>query len=154
MSGRRPSIRTNNEFAHSDRSPIHGRGLFARRDIPAGTDIVEYDGPRVTWEEGERLAEEGNVFVFRLDRRTCIDGGVKWNLGGAANHSCRPNARSVKSHGRIRLRALRLISKGEEITYDYGFDWRAGDEVACRCGQPACAGLIVAERSRRRADDA
>lgn len=55
---------TNNRWAHAETSPIHGWGLFARVNIPEGTDIVEYDGPRVTTDEGRRMAEEGNVYIL------------------------------------------------------------------------------------------
>jgi SET domain-containing protein len=142
-----PVTRTNNRWAYAAPSGIHGRGLFARADIPAGTDIVEYDGPRVPASEGKSLAEGGNVFVFRLNRREAIDGSVAWNLGRHANHSCAPNAESVNAGGRIWLRALRAIKKGEEVTYDYGYSFR-DEPVPCSCGAPDCAGVIVAGRHR------
>ena len=36
------------------RSGIHGRGVFARELIPAGTRLIEYTGERITQEEGDR----------------------------------------------------------------------------------------------------
>lgn len=140
---------TNNRWCHASPSKIHGSGLFARTDIPAGTDIVEYDGPRIAAREGQRMADEGNVYVFRLNRREYIDGSVSWNLGRHANHACRPNAKSESRGGRIWLRAVRGIARGEEITYDYGFSFR-DEPTPCRCGHPDCAGVIVAERHRGR----
>jgi uncharacterized protein len=142
-----PSKRTNNRWSYAAPSGIHGRGLFARVPIPRGTDVAEYDGPRVSADEGERLAEAGNVYVFRLNRRESIDGSAAWNLARHANHSCAPNAESVNVKGRIWLRALRDVARGEEITYDYGYSFREAP-AACRCGAPDCAGVIVAARHR------
>jgi len=141
------SRRTNNQWVHSAPSRIHGQGIFARVDIPAGTELVEYAGPRVSVDEGKRLAEAGNVYLFRANRREFIDGSVGWNLARSANHSCAPNAEAVSVSGAIWLRARRAIARGEEITYDYGYSFR-DEPVPCACGAPACAGVIVASRHR------
>jgi SET domain-containing protein len=142
-----PVARTNNRWVHAQPSGIHGQGLFARVDIPAGTAMVEYAGPRLSVRQGKRLANEGNVYMFRANRREFIDGSVSWNLARHANHSCAPNAASQGMAGGIWLRALRTIARGAEITYDYGFP--VGDEpVACKCGAPTCAGVITAARHR------
>jgi SET domain-containing protein len=121
--------------------------LFARVDIPEGMGIVEYEGPRLNVTEGRRLAEEGNVYVFRASRREFIDGSVSWNLARYANHSCAPNAQSVGADGQVWLRAVRQIAKGEEITYDYGYSFR-DEPTPCHCGAPGCPGVIVAARHR------
>jgi len=143
-----PKIRrTNNRWVFAGTSAIHGKGLFARMDIPEAMAIVEYDGPRVSVKEGKRMAEEGNVYVFRLNRREFIDGSVSWNLARHANHSCTPNAKSAGIDGQIWLVASRPIAKGEEITYDYGYSFR-DEPIACHCQSPACAGRIVASRHR------
>ena len=142
-----PTRRTNNRWAYAAPSGIHGQGLFARTEIPEGTLIVQYDGPRVSTKEGKKMAEEGNVYVFQANRREFIDGSVKWNLARHANHSCEPNSQSVSVDGEIWLRAKRLIAKGEEVTYDYGYSFR-DDPTACGCRAPSCAGRIVAGRHR------
>ncbi len=142
-----PRRRTNNAWVYAAPSGIHGQGLFARTDIPLGTDIVQYEGPSLSTEEGKKRAEEGNVYLFRSNRRTFIDGSVAWNLARSANHSCAPNAQAVGISGEIWLRAVRKIVKGEEITYDYGYSFR-DEPVSCLCGAPRCAGVIVATRHR------
>jgi len=144
---RPPTRRTNNHWTYAQPSSIHGHGLFARTDIPTGTLMVEYSGPHLSVAEGKRMAEEGNVYVFRLNRREFIDGSVSWNLGRYANHSCAPNAASIGLEGKIWLQSRRLILKGEEITYDYGYSFR-DDPVPCRCGIPTCGGFIIAARHR------
>lgn len=128
-------------------SSIHGQGLFARQDIPAGTAIVEYAGPRVSVRDGKRMAEEGNVFMFRANRKEFIDGSVPWNLARHANHSCQANAQSVGIDGHIWLRAKRAIAKGEEITYNYGYSQRDAPTL-CQCQSVACVGRIVATNAQ------
>jgi uncharacterized protein len=138
---------TNNSWAYAAQSKIHGRGLFARVAIPAGTPIVEYAGPRLSYANGRRAAEEGNVYVFQANRREFIDGSVAWNLARHANHSCEPNAAAQNLDGQIWLRALRTIAKGEEITYDYGYSHR-DDPTPCHCGSIHCVGRIMATKHR------
>jgi SET domain-containing protein len=140
--------RTSNRLAYAAPSGIDRQGLFARDAIPAGVDIVEYAGPRLPKEEGRRRAAGGNVYVFSLDRKTDIDGSVAWNLARFANHSCAPNAQSVKTAGRVWLRALRPIAKGEEVTYDYGYSRKNFTDAPCRCGADNCAGFIVQAKFR------
>lgn len=146
-------VRTSNRFCYMAPSTIQGKGLFAREVIPAGTDIVEYDGPRLPRREGDRLAAEGNAYIFALDRTACIDGSVPWNLGRYANHSCAPNAKTVKINGRIWLRAATTILRGQEITYDYGYAFKGYENNPCSCGAPSCAGYIVPEKFRGRLRD-
>ena len=39
-------------------SRVHGKGVFARKDIPKGTKIIEYVGNIVSSKEGLRIYEE------------------------------------------------------------------------------------------------
>ena len=139
------SKRTNNRWVYADQSGIHGKGLFARASLKAGMAIVEYSGPRVSYSEGKRMADAGNVYMFQANRREFIDGSVVTNLARHANHSCAPNAQSVGIAGQIWLRAKRDIVKGEEITYDYGYSIRDEDTL-CHCGADACTGVIARAR--------
>jgi SET domain-containing protein len=135
----------NNRWVYAGPSGIHGKGLFARVAIAKGTAIVEYEGPRVSTREGKRMAEEGNVYVFQINRREFIDGAVPSNLARHANHSCAPNAQSMSIHGHLWLCARRAIAKGEEITYDYGYSVR-DENTSCHCRATGCIGVIAHPR--------
>jgi hypothetical protein len=141
----RTSNRTNNRWVYAAHSAIHGKGLFARADMEAGTAIVEYSGLRVCASVGKRMAEAGNVYMFQINRREFIDGSVATNLARHANHSCAPNAQSVGIAGGLWLCARRRIVKGEEITYDYGYSIR-DENSPCRCGAAGCIGVIAHPR--------
>jgi len=137
---------TSNNYVYAGRSNIHNKGLFARRDIETETILCEYDGPRLSRQEGEALAKEGNVYIFGESPKSCIDGSVSWNLARYANHSCCPNSKSQKINGRIFLKAIKPILKGEEITYDYGYSFKNFNDNPCNCGKPDCVGFIVPQK--------
>jgi uncharacterized protein len=126
-------------------SPIHGLGGFARRDIAAGTRILEYAGERITWRESVRRCESNNEYIFALDEEYHLDGSVDWNPARLLNHSCAPNCEAQLVDGRVWIEATRDIRAGEEVTFNYGYDLEDYREHPCRCGGARCAGYMVAE---------
>ena len=136
------------------RSKIHGKGVFARRDIPKGTRIVEYLGDRISHKQADERYEghdpnDNHTFLFIVDRRTVIDGGVAGNDARFINHSCDGNCESEIEKGRVYIEAIKPIKKGEELGYDYQIgrskeDPANVDEIyACRCGSPKCRGTML-----------
>jgi len=126
------------------RSEIEGRGVFAKRAIAPGETIVPYapkharlavDDPRATAAAATRLtvlAPDGFVLV--------PDEGSPG--GWLCNHSCAPNATLVTS-GTPRIRCLRPVARGEEITIFYGWVTENGEgSMPCRCGAETCRGTI------------
>ncbi len=135
-------------------SGIHGRGVFASRDIPKGTRVMEYLGEKITKAESERRAAAqmeaarrgaGAVYIFELNKRHDIDGNFEWNTARLANHSCDPNCETVIDRGRIWVETLRDVFAGEELTYNYGYDLEDFEDHPCRCGAAGCVGFILAE---------
>jgi uncharacterized protein len=146
------------------RSKVHGMGVFALRPIRKGRRIVEYLGDRITHAEADRRydhkpPEDNHTFLFTVDRRTVIDGGVNGNEARYMNHSCDPNCESVVEDRRVFIEAIRSIAPGEELVYDYQIgreddDPQDIDEVfACRCGAKECRGTMLwpAERPKKKA---
>ena len=43
------------------------------------------------------------------------------------------------------MTAMRDIRKGEELTFNYGFDLENWSEHPCRCGTDRCIGFIAGE---------
>lgn len=136
-------------------SPIHGRGLFATRDIPEGMRIIEYVGEKITkaesnrrgWAQFEKAQQTGEagVYLFTLNKRHDIDGDVPWNAARLINHSCDPNCESQIIRGRIWILALREIKMGEELFFNYGFDLECYEDHPCGCGSKRCVGYIAGE---------
>src|SRR5262252_8837449 len=48
------------------KSRIHGRGVFARRDIPAGTRLIEYVGLPISKKKSAEMTLKQNRFLFTL----------------------------------------------------------------------------------------
>ncbi len=110
-----------------------GLGLFATAAIEKGMFIIEYIGPRISSEEVSR--RRNTRYLFEINSRWTIDGSPRWNMARYINHSCRPNAEAVVSRGRIRIKAIKRIKPGDEITYNYGknyFDTFIAP-IGCRC---------------------
>lgn len=148
-----------NEYASIRESSIHHKGVFATKDIPKGTKIIEYVGEKVTKEESKKREQQtleeskkditkGAVYIFELDEEHDIDGNVSWNDARFINHSCDPNCEVDIIEGRIWIIALKDIKKDEELSYDYGYDLEGFEKHHCRCGCPNCIGYIVSEEHR------
>jgi SET domain-containing protein len=139
-------------------SPIHGRGLYATRDIEEGTDIIQYVGEKITkeestkraleWEEKARETGEGLVYIFELDDEYDIDGRLGDNPARYMNHSCDGNCEAINYDGEIWIVARKDIKKGDELVYDYGYDMEHFLDHPCKCGSANCIGYIVREDQR------
>lgn len=146
---KKPAAPTNaaeNPWIEFRASGIHGTGGFARRKIRKGTRLIEYVGPRISKRESARQCELGNTFIFSLNKREDLDGSVPWNMARFLNHSCDPNAEAEQDEDdRIFLLAARTIAPGEEITFNYGYDFSEYRDNPCECGAENCLGFITAE---------
>ncbi|MEM1158671.1 MAG: SET domain-containing protein-lysine N-methyltransferase [Verrucomicrobiota bacterium] len=134
-------------------SEIHGSGLFATKDLKKGQRIIEYVGEKISKEESYRRADkqlkksnksdDGAVYIFEIDEDHDIDGNVEWNPARLINHSCDPNCEASDEDGRIWIESVRKIKKGEELSYNYGYDLEHFEDHPCRCGSRNCVGYIV-----------
>jgi SET domain-containing protein len=139
------------------RSKIHSTGIFAKCNIAKGTRIIEYVGEKITNREAGRRVDasqdlnrkdgaHGAVYIFELNYRYSVDGNVPYNLARHINHSCDPNAKTDVIRGKIWIIAVRDIKKGEEIAYNYGYDFSEDyRDHPCRCGTARCVGYILKE---------
>jgi len=140
-----PSRTLQNNLFEVGLSKIHGTGVFARAQIAKGTKVLEYVGERLTKEESWRRRQEGNFFIFTVTDDFDIDGAMDWNPARFINHSCAPNCEAQEEDERIWIIALRDLTAGEELTFNYGYDLQDYEEHPCRCGAPQCVGFMVAE---------
>lgn len=60
------------------------------------------------------------------------------------NHACEPSAYvDFRDDGLVRLRALRNLEAGDEVTIDYcATEWDMTSPFPCRCGSDACYGIV------------
>ena len=141
------------------KSGIHGKGVYALRPLKAGEKIIEYTGEVITWKEALRRhphdpKDPNHTFYFTLDDKHVLDAKFGGNASRWINHACEPNCESDVTDGRVFIKALRDVSPGEELFYDYGLviDERMTPKLKkqyeCRCGSPVCRGTMLASRRR------
>jgi len=90
------------------KSPIHGKGLFARKDFPEGT-LLGYCKFKKSTDDGPHILTLNSGETVRV---TC-----KFKY---INHSKQPN---VAYYDDLSVVVLTAIRKGEELTHDYGEAW-------------------------------
>lgn len=145
--------RAQSELCEVRGSVIHGQGVYATQDIDKESEIIEYVGEPVNkedsenraWDQYARAEEHGDaaVYIFTLNKTWDIDGNVPWNTARLINHSCEPNCEAWIIGRRIYIYSLREIKKGEELSFDYGFDVDCYEDHPCLCGSDNCVGYIV-----------
>ncbi len=161
---------TTHKYVEIKSSGIHSKGVFAKVDIPKGTRVIEYIGNKVTKEEGDRILDEtfkkhleepekyAGTYVFELDDEWDVDGDVPDNDAKYINHSCDPNCKMDIFDGQIWIDAIKDVKKGEELTYNYGFEINEKDpydfeQQQCRCGSNNCIGYMLDEEAWPRMKD-
>lgn len=104
------------------KSPIHGKGVFANKEYPAGSDITHFRGYEVDKDTRHSLTLE--------NRKIEPTGPLKY-----LNHSCDPNC---CFRGRT-LVTKRLVQRREELTINYR---KTEDHFShcfnCKCGSSNC----------------
>ncbi len=147
----------NCEYIIVKNSNIHNKGVFAKKDIKKGTRVIEYVGKKITKKQAEDIAEkqleksknhtiDGGVYVFELNKKYDINGKVSWNPAKFINHSCDPNCETESDEKHIWIIAIKDIKKGEELSYNYGYDFENYKEHPCKCGSKNCIGYILAKK--------
>ncbi len=96
-------------------SPIHGRGLYARKRIQPGSYIATF--------EGVETKKDGMHVLWGIDEDGQEQGVEGRNALRFLNHSRNPNAEFVG----FDLHALRNIQPGAELTIHYGEAWEEID---------------------------
>ncbi|RLS75913.1 MAG: SET domain-containing protein-lysine N-methyltransferase [Planctomycetota bacterium] len=120
-----------------------GRGVFARRRIPAGIVLGEILGTVL-----DDYPEDPS-YVMELSAGRLLDPAPPLRF---MNHSCDPNCEifywETEPEGgtnleedRLWLQTIRPVEPGEEILIDYS--WPADAAIPCRCGATNCRGWIV-----------
>ena len=79
-----------------------------------------------------------------------LDGDVDDNDPKYINHSCNPNCEVDIIDGKVWLDTIKDIKKGEELSFNYGFDIDKENPYdfkkhPCRCGSQKCVRYILCE---------
>jgi SET domain-containing protein len=134
-------------------SAIHAAGCYTTAPVRKGERVAEYTGQRITKDQADALYQDYPVtYLFGLgDGAVVIDG---FCTAMFVNHSCDGNCETTEDNGRVWITAIRDISAGEEVTYDYCLYDGGDDPCTCNCGSSLCRGSMYSaeELKRRRAE--
>nr|XP_040048792.1 histone-lysine N-methyltransferase 2D isoform X2 [Gasterosteus aculeatus aculeatus] len=130
------------------RSRIQGLGLYAAKDLEKHTMVIEYIGTVIRNEVAnrrEKIYEFQNrgIYMFRINNEQVIDATLTGGPARYVNHSCAPNCVAevvtFDKEDKIIIISSRRIPKGEELTYDYQFDFEDDQhKIPCHCGAWNC----------------
>ena len=127
---------------------IAGYGIYANRDIVNGEIIFKGEGraQRIitkrfvekNWKEDEKL--HFRRYAYPVSEELFIlwdDDPSEW---APQNHCCEPNT----AFDGLNVLAIKNISKGQELTLDYGdFLDENMEPFNCQCGAASCRGEIA-----------
>jgi len=139
------------------RSGVHGKGVFAARDIAKGEVLIEYVGEHISWPQAldrhpHDPSQPDHTFYFSLDDGSVIDANVGGNAARWINHACTTNCIADEIDGRVFIKARRAIKAGEELFYDYGlviderYTPKLKKRFECRCGTRHCRGTMLSPK--------
>jgi hypothetical protein len=115
---------------------VSGRGVFAVEPLRAGSALIRYSGPILRYAQ---TTPQTLAVQIGPDEYLGASGG----LDDFVNHCCDPNAGMKIAGTDVQLIAIRDISPGEQITFDYSTTMDEDDfEFDCLCGSPVCRGRI------------
>jgi SET domain-containing protein len=118
-----------------------GFAVYALKPLKKNEVLAVWGGQVVTLEQVLALPREEQGHTIQIYDELYLAPLEMAEPADYVNHSCNPNAGLC---GQISLVAMRDISVGEEITFDYAMsDSSSFDEFDCTCGAPNCRGKVT-----------
>ncbi len=118
-------------------SPVAGNGLFTSRSFKKGDAVFVMKGPTINFHPKNKEESLTLPNIVGLDKDLYIDPIYPYVC---INHRCDPNL-AVGNDG-VTYIALRDISAGEELTFDYSISEHTDWEMDCNCGSINCRKVI------------
>lgn len=119
-----------------------GRGVFARKNIPAGTIIGDYIGKIIPAKDEDQYEKPGELYLMYYHDRATIYPEKNSTGIHLINHSCAPNCWIYTYKGHTLYFTIRKIFKGEELTVSYQMSPQDKEcnpcEHACYCNSSVC----------------
>jgi len=117
--------------------PHKGRAVVAKKIFEKGAPVLKFHGQKKHVSELTDLTH-----ALQIDRQMFL--APSGQIDDYVNHSCNPNT-GIRNdpEGGVYLFALKTISLGDEITFDYATTQSGGFlTMVCECGEPHCRGII------------
>lgn len=136
----------------------HGRGIFATKEISAGTVIGDYTGRVIRPQEEDEVEKGAHFYLMYYHDYASIYPDLKKPGIHLINHSCTPNVWMYTYHGHTLYFALRKIFRGEQITVSYQLSPLdkncAPCTHTCTCGAALCFQTMHLSQKRYKEWDA
>ena len=119
------------------RNSKFGKGLFATKEIGAGTVLCKARGKELNFENTIALKErESHALQIDFDKYILCDPPFLYS-----NHSCNPNC-AINSD--FELFTLQDVKEGEELFWDYSTSMLERHwTMKCTCGEKNCRKIIT-----------
>ncbi len=129
--------------AEVKKSKIHGKGLFTKEDIREGEKVAIKNGRIVDQQFIDNNKEIIKGSELQIDDNHYIAPTTNEELKKSMlyiNHSCEPN---IGIRGKNVFFTLGNISKGEELTVDYGTFENNNNKLICNCRVKNCRKIVT-----------
>lgn len=124
--------------ANPQKSSIHGTGMFATEQIKKDEAVAVYGGIIIPKSDLDKYLEKmGSIRGIQISEDFFIC--PTESKGGLFNHSCEPN---LGYKNTIIIVAMKDISAGEELVFDYGMSETSYDPWPCTCNTQDCRKTI------------
>ena len=109
-----------------------GKGIFATRELPAGTFLIQVSGEKMNFEETVALGNrESHSMQIGLREYILVEPPFLFS-----NHSCDPNCGINED---LQMVTIKPVHKGEELTWDYSTSMLERHwTMKCHCGTAVC----------------
>lgn len=115
-------------------SIIQGKGVYATVDLKAGEVVLIIDDSQIVTDESS-LTDEDNAFnCDYFDNKIILMQSPEVYI----NHSCDPNTYVKTISGARQVLAMKPITVGDEITFDYSINGDNDGTFPCHCGSKNC----------------
>ncbi len=141
-----------NDFWQIKKTKEKGLGVFAKKNIKAGTIIGDYLGKVIKTAEYDLEKDKFGLYLMYYSDEASIYPNLKKPGPHLLNHSCTPNCWIYNYRGHTLFFALRKIKPGEELTISYLLSPK--DETCkdcphnCKCDSKFCTGTMHLARDK------
>lgn len=153
------NLNTSQRKIQVKKSGVHGKGVFAARNISKGETLIEYVGEIISAQEAEDRhphdpTDPNHTFYFQVEDDKVIDALHGGNSARWINHCCTPNCKPEVIEGRVFIKAKKDIPAGSELNYDYGLiidepiTKKLMAQYPCWCGSAKCRGTLLAVQKK------
>lgn len=128
-----------------------GLGVFAKKEIYAGTVIGDYTGKVIETRKYDLEKDKAGLFLMYFTDEASIFPNLKKPGIHLLNHSCTPNCWIYQFRGHTLFFAVRNIKPGEELTISYLLSPQDNCNPCshvCKCQSKLCTGTMHLSRNK------